>query len=170
MEPIVSQTEASALSALRTAASDRTKEDVDSIVRWCKEKQLDSKLGGSINFGLLCRAMALEEYHEGEVLFRQGDEGHTYYIIFRGAVAIYVLAPNSSSSVKEAPEKRGGLNWKRASTSVLKSTQGSRRNAAAMSSRDVVRVVKEASSNPARSMPQTKTKEEELGVERKNRP
>ena len=80
-----------ALAALRTLAHDRTGAQIAALVAWCRVRNLGSALGGSVNLDLLCRAMMVEEYEEDHILFRQGDAGSIYYIVFSGEVAIYVL-------------------------------------------------------------------------------
>ena len=79
-----------ALSALRTPAHERTEAQIAALVTWCRVRNLGSALGGSVNLDLLCRAMKAEEYEEDHVLFRQGDAGSVYYIVFSGEVGLYV--------------------------------------------------------------------------------
>jgi hypothetical protein len=79
-----------ALSALRTPAHERTEAQIAALVTWCRVNNLGSALGGSVNLDLLCRAMKAEEYEEDHVLFRQGDAGSVYYIVFSGEISLYV--------------------------------------------------------------------------------
>lgn len=85
----LSQVEA-ALSALHTPAHERTEAQIAALVTWCRVNNLGSALGGSVNLDLLCRAMKAEEYEEDHVLFRQGDAGSVYYIVFSGEISLYV--------------------------------------------------------------------------------
>ena len=79
-----------ALSALHTPAHERTEAQIAALVTWCRVNNLGSALGGSVNLDLLCRAMKAEEYEEDHVLFRQGDAGSVYYIVFSGEISLYV--------------------------------------------------------------------------------
>ena len=88
-----------ALAALRTPARDRTAKQVADLVTWCRARNLGSALGGSVNLDLLCRAMRLEDYEEDHILFRQGDPGSIYYIVFSGEVAIHVNTALSALSL-----------------------------------------------------------------------
>ena len=79
-----------ARSAVRTPAHERTAAQIAALVIWCRMHNVGSALGGSVNLDLLCRAMNAEEYEEDHVLFRQGDEGSVYYLVFSGEISLYV--------------------------------------------------------------------------------
>ena len=79
-----------ARSAVRTPAHERTAAQIAALVVWARMHNVGSALGGSVNLDLLCRAMNAEEYEEDHVLFRQGDEGSVYYLVFSGEISLYV--------------------------------------------------------------------------------
>lgn len=83
-----------ALAALRVPYHERTTEQIGALVSWCESKGV-APGGAKVNLDQLCRAMKLEEYPDETVLFRQGDPGSTYYIVFSGEVAIFVNSVNS---------------------------------------------------------------------------
>lgn len=73
--------------ALRIPPSDRKPADILSILKWAKEFV---KLPEEIPLERLCAVMELREYHAKQCcLFRQGDEGDSYYVVFSGEVGMY---------------------------------------------------------------------------------
>ena len=89
-----------ALAALRVPAQHRTTEQIAALVAWCESKGV-APGGAKVNLDLLSRAMKLEEYPDATVLFRQGDSGSTYYIVFSGEVAIFVNSAMSALSLMQ---------------------------------------------------------------------
>jgi len=89
-----------ALAALRVPAQHRTTEQIAVLVAWCESKGV-APGGAKVNLDLLSRAMKLEEYPDATVLFRQGDSGSTYYIVFSGEVAIFVNSAMSALSLMQ---------------------------------------------------------------------
>lgn len=93
-----------ALAALRTSARERTAAQIAALVAWCESKGV-APGGATVNLESLSRAMRLEEHADETILFRQGDAGHTYYIVFSGDVSIYVNSALAALSAMQAPSK-----------------------------------------------------------------
>ena len=54
----------------------------------------------------LCRVIKYDPVPKDTVLFRQGDEGSTFYIVFRGAVKVYVSGSVSRLGLRCRPDRR----------------------------------------------------------------
>ena len=94
-----------ALAALRTPARERSTEQIAALVEWCESKSV-APGGATVNLELLSRAMKLEEVPNDTILFRQGDPGSTYYIVFSGEVAIHVNSALAALAAMQAPGSR----------------------------------------------------------------
>ena len=81
------------LTALRAPPEKRTAQQHGAVVSWAREH---IKLGDAVRVEQLTRAMELVELAEDTVLFRKGDEGDSYYVVFKGEVGMYDEAASSS--------------------------------------------------------------------------
>ena len=90
--------------ALRIPPSDRKPADILSILKWAKEFV---KLPEEIPLERLCAVMELREYHAKQCcLFRQGDEGDSYYVVFSGEVGMYQEADDGDGERAVATRRR----------------------------------------------------------------
>ena len=72
--------------ALRLACSERSAADEATILSWAKRVQLPEEAA----LDQLVASMELREYSAAHsVLFRQGDEGDSYYFVFSGEVGMF---------------------------------------------------------------------------------
>ena len=72
--------------ALRITSSERSASDVATILSWAQ----GVKLPGEVGLEQLVASMEMREYHAAQsVLFRQGDEGDCYYLVFSGQVGMF---------------------------------------------------------------------------------
>ena len=72
--------------ALRLACSERSAADEATILSWAKRVQLPEEAA----LDQLVASMELREYSAPHsVLFRQGDEGDSYYFVFSGEVGMF---------------------------------------------------------------------------------
>ena len=72
--------------ALRLTCSERSAADEATILSWAKRVNLPEEVA----LEQLVASMELREYNTAHsVLFRQGDEGDSYYLVFSGEVGMF---------------------------------------------------------------------------------
>ena len=79
------------LAALRLPPAERSSAHLASLLIWSREHV---KLGTKVRIEQLCKVMELVDLEEEEVLFRQGDEGDAYYLVFSGEVGLSLTDRN----------------------------------------------------------------------------
>jgi len=96
------------LDALRKHAARRTEEDIDSIYEWAVELNCDvfSKLSAEVFREVLCRKIRIRSLTANQVLFRAGEEGHTFYVVVQGGVCIVSSAQDMDCGKWIAPWKQ----------------------------------------------------------------
>lgn len=105
--PLVTKTieECGAILAKRTAA--RTAGEVQQLAALTRNVRFFRGITDKVHRAL-CRCIRMAKLAKNELLFRQGDEGDTFYIVVKGAVALYEsigLRPAGGASTNA---ERGG--------------------------------------------------------------
>ena len=83
---------------------DRDDTDIELLYKFVQEVKFFAGLERDVALDL-CRSFRLEEFEDDEVVFMQGDEGITFYIILYGQVSIWSEAPPKP----EESEKEDGV-------------------------------------------------------------
>ena len=76
------------LRVLRKPPDLRTEEDLIVVANATKTVKFFRQMGDAALHRELCRHMTLEQVPKESVIFQQGDEGSTFYIIYTGAVKV----------------------------------------------------------------------------------
>ena len=92
--------QASALEALQTIADDRTPQHQADLLAWARKHV---KIKGDVRMDLLCRQMEFVQLDQGNVLFRQGDAGDAYYLVFEGDVGMHIEPRNPDRDYDAEP-------------------------------------------------------------------
>ena len=86
---------------------DRDDTDIELLYKFVQEVKFFTGLERDVALDL-CRAFRLEEFEDDEVVFMQGDEGITFYIILYGQVSIWSEAPPKPEESEKEEGVRSG--------------------------------------------------------------
>ena len=109
------------LRVLRKPPDLRTEEDLIVVANATKTVKFFRQMGDAALHRELCRHMTLEQVPKESVIFQQGDEGSTFYIIYTGAVKVRgapLLAPlYCADDARTSPNCVVRRSWSRTRTS-----------------------------------------------------
>ena len=93
---------------MQKAPASRTVDDLVFLSGWAKQIQFrDEEVKKHVRFDLLCQVMRLQPTECDQLVCQQGDEGDAFYVVFEGAVSVYVEYGESEGDIQSEIEAEG---------------------------------------------------------------
>ena len=104
-----SEDEDEVLELLDKPPSDRTESDIDQIVRYCLDIPFFARGVRYSQFSKevlrsICRELLVEDFDKNTIVFRQGDVGDKFYVVYEGECSVLIDEHDSDEMSQETAE------------------------------------------------------------------